>query len=102
MAAPIPSLFVFADQTVDSASYLTDLSYNPTHSKILRELFQSITLSLQAQIKRLSQCERTFFGKFDSVLDLALHDGKERNIVVATVLHCVAQLASLMMFVSSS
>lgn len=91
-------LFLFADQTVDSGAYLTEVSLQPAHSKLLLPFFQSTTRSLRTQIQKLPFYERKRFGSFDSIVDLTKESsGQEPNTVISTLLHCVAQLASLIM-----
>ncbi|KAJ5376265.1 hypothetical protein N7509_013151 [Penicillium cosmopolitanum] len=95
-------LFLFADQTVDSGAYLTNISLQPALSKLLLPFFQSTTHSLKTHIQRLPHYERNAFRSFDSILDLASESSsREPSTVISTVLHCVAQLASLIISTES-
>ena len=90
-------LFLFGDQTVAVAPVIKQLARNAKHSRLLPPLFRAIEEALHVEMATLNVSERGPYFPFRSILDLAVayeqHD--TIDVIMSTVLLCVAQLGSL-------
>lgn len=91
-------VLLFGDQTVDVYPAIKLLTRLSKHSLNLRTFFRNASDVLQLEIAKLHTNEREKFQAFVSILDLAETrvDGN-LDVVVSTVLLCVAQLGSLIL-----
>jgi hypothetical protein len=96
------SLFVFGDQTVEAISSIRHLVRQSRDSPPLQDFLRRITDALQSEISKLSSSERERFTPFDTILGLSETHAKtgSNDVVVSTVLLCVAQLGSLFLSVA--
>ena len=94
-------LLLFGDQTAQTAPVIKQLSHQSRHYLFLQILFRKATEALHCEISRLQPAERDKFIPFESVLDLSETYVKKGvlDAAVSTVLLCIAQLGSLVMFV---
>lgn len=97
------NVLFFGDQTAasDLPSYIGYLYHQCSRSTSLRAFLQSATDTIQDGFMNLSLLELGHFpSSFLSILDLAeLHDSQKltKNVVLSTVLLCIAQLGSLIL-----
>lgn len=97
-------ILLFGDQTAaaDLQSYIKVLYQQCSRSSSLRVFMQTATDTLQKTITDLNLFEsRHFPSSFQSVLDLAeLYERQDgtKDIVLSTLLLCIAQLGSLIMY----
>ena len=94
-------LLLFGDQTAQTAPLIKKLSHQSRHYLFLQVFLQKATEALRCEISRLQPAERNKFFPFESVLDLSETYVKNGvlDVAVSTVLLCIAQLGSLVMFV---
>ena len=92
-------LLLFGDQTVDSYSTIKQLARKSKESPSLQTFFQKATDALQFQIAKLHTSERERFSSFNSIVGLAEAQAQSgvHDVVISTILLCVAQLATLIM-----
>lgn len=93
-------LLLFGDQTVESYPTIKHLARQSKDSVTLQTFFRRTTDALQSQIAKLNVFERAGFFSFDSLLGLAeahVQSGVN-DVVVSTVLLCIAQLGCLIMY----
>lgn len=90
-------LLFFGDQTVEALSTLKQLNRQSKNSPSLQTFFRETTHALQSQVAKLYASERRRFRSFDSILGLAEAHAQSgiNDVVVSTILLCVAQLGSL-------
>ena len=93
-------LLLFGDQTVEAYSSIKHLVRQSRDSPPLQDFLRRTTDALQSQISKLSPSDRERFSSFDSILSLAEAHGKtgSNDVVVSTLLLCVAQLGSLIRY----
>ena len=91
-------VLLFGDQTVDVYLDIKYLTHQSKHSLTLRTFLQNASDVLQSEIAKLNRWERERFRAFDSILVLAeVHVNGGLDVVISTVLLCVAQLGSLIL-----
>lgn len=86
---------------MDIVASSTELSKLARKSQFISRFLRSTNDRLKAEISRLQQKEQKCFLHFDSVLDLAEPFSKagEVDVVVRTLLLCIIQLGSLILYV---
>ena len=92
-------LLLFGDQTVDSYLTIKQLARKSKDSPSLQLFFQKTVDVLQYHIGKLQIAERERFFSFDSIIGLAEAHARSgvNDVVVSTILLCIAQLATLIM-----
>lgn len=101
-------LLLFGDQTAasDLQTHIKNLYQRSSRSYSLQAFLQHTADALQNNIAELNPTERQHFpALFQSILDLAefhQHQGISRDVVLSTVLFCIAQLGSLIMYVDTA
>ena len=91
-------VLLFGDQTVDVYPDIKYLTQQSKYSLTLRTFLQHASDVLQSEIAKLHRWERERFRAFDSILVLAeVHVNGGLDVVISTVLLCVAQLGSLIL-----
>lgn len=90
-------LLLFGDQTVEAFSSIRHTFRQSRDSLPLQEFLRRSTDALQSEISKLPTSERERFSSFDTILALAEAHGKSgsNDVVVSSILLCVAQLGSL-------
>ena len=89
-------VLIFGDQTVDVYPDIKHLTQQSKHLLILQTFLQNASDVLQSETAKLHTRERERFRAFDSILGLAeSHVNGTLDVVISTVLLCVAQLGSL-------
>lgn len=97
MASP-KQILLFGDQTADVCPEIRYLTLESKHSWNLHSFLQNVTDLLQFEITKLGTRERERFRNFDSLISLAeSHENGGLDVVVSTVLLCVAQLGLLIL-----
>ena len=93
-------LLLFGDQTVEAYSSIKHLVRHSRNSPPLQDFLRRTTDALQSQISKLPPSDRERFSSFDSILGLAEAHGKSgsNDVVISTLLLCVAQLGSLIRY----
>ena len=93
------SILLFGGQTQDPYPQVKDLIRRSRHSPAAQTFIYSVSDALRYDISRLSQTERAAFQSFNSVTNLAdkYTASGILDTAVATALHCVSQLGSLVM-----
>lgn len=91
-------VLLFGDQTAasDLLAHIKDLYQQSSRSYSLRTFLQNTTDALQSSIVELSPSERKHFPDFQSILGL-VQDSVAGDVVLSTILFCIAQLGSLIM-----
>lgn len=92
-------VFLFGDQTVDSYPIIKQIARHSKSSLSLRIFFRDTTDALRNEIEKLQTSQRERFHSFSSILGLAeahVQTGAS-DVVLSTVLLCIAQLGSLIM-----
>lgn len=98
--APQTRVLLFGDQTVDVYPAIQDLVRQSRHSLTLQTFLQNARDVLQCETAKLHTHDRARFQAFDSILSLAeAHLNGRLDVVISTVLLCVAQLGTLMLSV---
>lgn len=92
-------LLLFGDQTVEAFSSIRQLFRQSRDSIPLQDFLRRSTDALQSEISKLPTSERERFSLFDTILALAEAHGKtaSNDVVVSSILLCVAQLGSLIL-----
>lgn len=88
-------LLVFGDQSVPSSQAAKDIIWQTRHSRLAAEFLKTTMDAIQCEVSAMNFLERARFGSFDSFLDLAETQIKQRtnDVVISTLLLCVAQLS---------
>ena len=97
------SILVFGDQTQNPCLQIKDLFRRSWALPAAQFFLQISSDILRAETSKLPQIERAIFQSCSSIADLA-DKYVQRSVLdtsVATVLHCVAQLGNLVMYVQS-
>lgn len=101
MMARQTDLLLFGDQTGGTYPVILKLFRHSKHSQYLQDFLRKTTDALQYQVSKLQPSEQERFFSFDSILGLseAYSQNGVNDAAVSTVLLCVTQLGSLMMYV---
>ncbi len=101
MMARQTDLLLFGDQTGETYPVILKLFRHSKHSQYLQDFLRKTTDALQYQVSKLQPTEQERFFSFDSILGLseAYSQNGVNDAAVSTVLLCVTQLGSLMMYV---
>jgi hypothetical protein len=95
--APARLLF-FGDQTVDTASSIRYLGIKSRSSFLLKNFLDRALKLLQSHVSNLDVLDRARLPSFRSFNDLAENQASGAgDVVLSTILLCVAQLGSLIM-----
>ena len=91
-------ILLFGDQTADVYPDIKRLTRQSKDSLILQTFLRNASDILQWETAKLDTRERERFRAFDSILNLAdVHVNGDLDVVVSTVLLCIAQLGSLIL-----
>lgn len=92
-------LLLFGDQTVEAVSSIRYLVRQSRDSPPLQDFLRRSTDALQSEISKLPTSERDRFSSFDTILALAESHCKSgsNDVIVSSILLCVAQLGSLIL-----
>src|SRR5215471_3606118 len=91
------TFLLFGDQTIESITTIKHLAKQCHNSPSLRKFFREVADSLQRETAQLYASERERFFGFDTISALAEGHAKkgDNDVLVSTVLLCIAQMGSL-------
>ncbi|GKZ32820.1 type I Iterative Polyketide synthase (PKS) [Aspergillus brasiliensis] len=94
-----PRLLCFGDQTTDSCSRIKELYAKATQYYRLRDFLTAVDRLVRSQTFSVSATESTDFHDHDSIETMAeaYAQHKEYDVILSTVLLCVAQLGGLIL-----
>lgn len=90
-------LLIFGDQSTDPCPSIWNLQQQAQHSPVLRCFLEATNRNLRCERTQLREKECGLLGRFESVASLAEGYSQQKDAVASGVLHCIAQLGSLIM-----
>lgn len=91
-------LLIFGDQSNDPLPSIWNLQQQAQHSPVLRCFLEATDRNLRYQRTQLREKECGLVGRFESVASLAEGYSQQKDAVGSGILHCIAQLGSLILY----
>lgn len=91
----LPRLLVFGDQATNPCPSVRQLQQQAQHSSALRQFFAVTDKTLLSQRRRLETLDFGLFQQLEYLSTLVEAYTQPKDVVVQGILHCIAQLGSL-------
>lgn len=96
----LPHLLVFGDQATNPCLQIRQLQRQAQYSPALRQFLAVTDKTLRSQRERLGTVDSDLFQQLESLSTSTEAYTQRKDVVVQGILHCIAQMGSLIRYVS--